>query len=221
MWKNTKLNRDGKLLTNEKEMRLFLGIIFSVTKAPKKGVFVSEFNVCSDGIIPASDLEIFGLKHWRFKKLFSHWIYDTLDDGDNAYQPYPYWETNQMVQHFNDHYRNNFEHGSNVTVDEGVFSVWACDQPGLGHKVDIKQRGFGPEYKYISAVGFLVTTTFEHVRSKEVNDKNKCTKEHGTGSASVLRLCKATGIEGRNPDVIANCWFVDIKCVLGQSKLGL
>ena len=37
-----------------------------------------------------------------------------------------------------------------------------------GYNVDRKPRGFGTEYKRLSAVGVKVTTTFEHVRSKEV-----------------------------------------------------
>ena len=56
-WKNIKLNRHGKLLTNEKEMKLFLGILFAVTKAPNKGGIVRTFDVCSYGLIPAPELE--------------------------------------------------------------------------------------------------------------------------------------------------------------------
>ena len=54
--KNIKLKRHGKLLTNEKETKLFLGILFSVTQAPKKGGIVRAFDVCSDGLFPAPDL---------------------------------------------------------------------------------------------------------------------------------------------------------------------
>ena len=69
-----------------------------------------------------------------------------------------------MVQQFNDHYRNNFNHGWKVVVDERILWVWSRDQPGGGHKFDRKPRGFGPEYKCLSAVGVQVTITFEHVR---------------------------------------------------------
>ena len=78
------------------------------------------FDVCSDRIFPAPDLGNFGLKHWRFKELFSYWTYATLDDGDNEYQTDPYWVTYQMVQLFNDHYNNKFEHGWKDTVDERI-----------------------------------------------------------------------------------------------------
>ena len=51
-------------------------------------------------------------------------------------------------------------------VDERIFLGWARDQPGGSHKVGRKLRGFGPEYKCLSAVGVQLTTTFEHVRNK-------------------------------------------------------
>ena len=54
-------------------------------------------------------------------------------------------------------------------INERVFWGWARDQPRRGHKFDRKPRGFGSEYKCLSAVGVQVTTTFEHVRSNEVN----------------------------------------------------
>ena len=69
------------------------------------------FDVCSDDLFPAPDLGNFGLKHWRFKEMFSYWTYAILDDGDNENQADPYWATDQMAQQFNDHYKNNFETG--------------------------------------------------------------------------------------------------------------
>ena len=74
-----------------------------------------------------------------------------------------------MVQRFNRHYKNNFDHGCKVTVDEKIFWYWAHDQPGGFHKVDRKPRGFGPEYKFLSTGGVRVTTTFDHVRIKKLN----------------------------------------------------
>ena len=100
-------------------------------------------------------------------------------------------------------------------VDERIFWGWVRDQPGGGHKVDRKQRGFGKEYKCLSIVGVQVTTTFEHVRSKEVNNKGKYTKEYGSGAASVLCLCEAYGIYCINYAVISYRWFGGISCVLG------
>ena len=179
------------------------------------------FDVCSDGLFTDHDLVKFGLKHWRFKELFSYWIYATLYDGDNEYQEDPYWATDKMVQQFNDHYKNKFEHGWKFAVDEHILLGWARDQPGGGHKVDRKPRVFGPEYTCISAVGVQVKTTFDHVRSNKVNNKSKYTKEYGTGAACVLRLCEYPGIEGRNSAVISGSWFGDIMCVIGLSKLGL
>ena len=82
---------------------------------------MSAFNVCSDGLFPAPDLVKFGLKHWRFKELFLYWTYATLAYCDNEYQADPYWAIDQMVQQLNDHYKNNFEHGLNITVDEHIF----------------------------------------------------------------------------------------------------
>ena len=70
---------------------------------------------------------------------------------------------------------------------------WKRDQPREAHKVDVKQRVFGPYYKCLSAVGVQVKTTFEHVRSKQVNNKRKHTKEYGVGTASFIHLCEASG----------------------------
>ena len=65
---------------------MFLGIFFSVTQEPNKGGIKHDFDVCSEGLFPAPDPRKFGLKHSRFKELFSYWAYVTLDDGDNEYQ---------------------------------------------------------------------------------------------------------------------------------------
>ena len=45
-----------------------------------------------------------------------------------------------MAQQFNDHYKNNFDHGWKVTVDERIFWGWARDQPVGCHKVDKNQE---------------------------------------------------------------------------------
>ena len=42
--------------------------------------------------------------------------------------------------------------------------------------VERKQKGFGPEYKCLYTVGVQVTTTFDNVRIKKVNNKRKHTK---------------------------------------------
>ena len=99
-------------------------------------------------------------------------------------------------------------------VDERIFWGWVRDQPGGGHKVDRKPRGFGTEYKCLSIVGVQETSTFEHVRTKKVNNKWKYTKEYGEGDASVLHLCEAAGIEASNHYVIADSWFGGIPFVL-------
>ena len=79
-----------------------------------------SFYGCSDGFFTAPDLLKPVLKHWCFKELFSYWKYATLDDGDNEDQSDPYWETDQILQRFNDHYKNKFEHRWKVTVDERI-----------------------------------------------------------------------------------------------------
>ena len=67
---NIKLKRGGKLLTNDKQMELFLGIFFAVTQEPKKGGIMRAFYVCSDVLFPDPDLGKFVLKHWHFKYFF-------------------------------------------------------------------------------------------------------------------------------------------------------
>ena len=91
---------------------------------PKKNGIVCAFGVCSDGLFTDHYLVNFGLKHWCFKELFSYWTYATQDDGDNEDQVDPYWATYQMVQQFDDNYKNKFEHGWKVAVDERVLWGW-------------------------------------------------------------------------------------------------
>ena len=79
-------------------MKMFLGMLFYVTQATNNGGIVHAFDVCIYGLFPDPDLGKFGLKHWRFKQLFSYWTYSTIEDGDNEDQAYPYWETYQMVK---------------------------------------------------------------------------------------------------------------------------
>ena len=98
-------------------MRLFLGVLFAVTQAPRNGGIVHSFDVFSDGLFPATNLWKIGLKHWHFKELIFNLTYSTLDDGDNEDQAEPYWATDQMVQLFNDYYKNIFENGWKVTID--------------------------------------------------------------------------------------------------------
>ena len=64
-----KLNRDGNMSTNEKEVKQ-LGIIFSVRKAPSKSGIMRAFDLCGYVFFHAPDLAKFGLKHWRLKELF-------------------------------------------------------------------------------------------------------------------------------------------------------
>ena len=142
---------------------------FSVTQSPNKVGIFCESDVCSDGLFPAPNLGKFGFKHWRFKEMFSYQTYGTLDNGDNEGQADTYWVTYQMLKQFNDHHKNKFEHGWKVTVDERIFWGWERDQPGECHKVYRKPIDFVPEYKYLSTVGVLVTTTFEHVSSNNPN----------------------------------------------------
>ena len=42
-----------------------IGILFAVAQARKKGGIVHVFDVCSDGLFPATELGKFGLKPWR------------------------------------------------------------------------------------------------------------------------------------------------------------
>ena len=65
-----------------------------------------SFDVCSDGLCPAPDLGNFRLKQWRFKQIFSYWIYATLDNGDNEDQSESYWATDLMVKQFNYYFKN-------------------------------------------------------------------------------------------------------------------
>ena len=55
-WTNIKLKRHGKLLKNEKNMKLFLGLFFAVTQEPTRCGIVRAFDVCSNGLFPAPDL---------------------------------------------------------------------------------------------------------------------------------------------------------------------
>eukprot|EP00957_Ditylum_brightwellii_P064409 4888433-Ditylum_brightwellii.AAC.1 len=123
-------------------MRKFLGIFHAMIQAPKKGGVGHVFDRYSDGIYPAPDLGWFGLKHWCFKELLACWTYTEVPEGIPEEDLDTYWATDQLVDHFNKHCHNNFEHGWLVTVDERIFWGWARDLPDGGHSVDRKPRGF-------------------------------------------------------------------------------
>ena len=48
-----------------------------------------------------------------------------------------------MVQLFNNHYKNNFDLGGEVTVDERVFWFWAHDQQGEVTRLIENQEALG------------------------------------------------------------------------------
>eukprot|EP00957_Ditylum_brightwellii_P080786 6144320-Ditylum_brightwellii.AAC.1 len=124
-------------------MRNFLCTLYTPTQSPRKSRVVGVFKEKSDGLYPVPDLG--QSENVREEELDA------------------YWETDQLVEQFNNaHYKEKFEHGWFVTVDECIFREWARDQPGHGHKVDHKHKGFGLEYKCLSSVGIQVTTSFEH-----------------------------------------------------------
>ena len=108
-----------------------------------------------------------------------------------------------------------------MTCDEHIFWGFMRNQSGGGHLCARKPRGFGPEYKCLSAVGINVTTTFEHVRNAKHNKTRKYTKEYGAGAACVLRLCEASGIQGSERIVVCDSWFEGIRLPLGLRKIGL
>eukprot|EP00957_Ditylum_brightwellii_P082284 6256532-Ditylum_brightwellii.AAC.1 len=103
-------------------------------QAPKKGGITWAFDENNAGLFPEN------VQHLTYAELAPGMTEDGMD---------PYWKTDQLIEHFNDHYRRHFEHG------------WK-NQPGVGHKCECKPQGFGPEYKCMSAVGINVTTTLEH-----------------------------------------------------------
>eukprot|EP00957_Ditylum_brightwellii_P101062 7702609-Ditylum_brightwellii.AAC.1 len=51
-----KLKANGKAITDLQEMGLFIGRLFVVTQAPKKGGLFCAFQKRSDGLFPAPDL---------------------------------------------------------------------------------------------------------------------------------------------------------------------
>eukprot|EP00957_Ditylum_brightwellii_P170835 13003018-Ditylum_brightwellii.AAC.1 len=119
-----------------------------------------------------------------------------------------YWDADQYVGHFNEHYKVNFKHGWKVTVDEYIFWGFARNQPG-------------GEYKCLSAVGLNAATTFEHVCGKKHNNERKYTKECGAGAAVVLQLCEAARIQGTNRVVIADSCFGGMRLPKGLMTIGL
>eukprot|EP00957_Ditylum_brightwellii_P135704 10348768-Ditylum_brightwellii.AAC.1 len=68
-----KLKANGKAPTDFQEMDLFI--------APKKGGLCCAFEKRSDGLFPAPDLGKFGLEHWCFKELLSHWTFAEVPNG--------------------------------------------------------------------------------------------------------------------------------------------
>eukprot|EP00957_Ditylum_brightwellii_P065752 4988046-Ditylum_brightwellii.AAC.1 len=121
--------------TEEEKNTLFI-MRKNVPEAPKKGGITWEFDENNDGRFPALNIWPFGLKNWCWKDFFQHWAYAELAPGMTEDDMDPYWKTNQLIEHFNDHHMRNFEHR------------WK-NQPGGGHKCECKPQQFGPEYKCI------------------------------------------------------------------------
>eukprot|EP00957_Ditylum_brightwellii_P067535 5126993-Ditylum_brightwellii.AAC.1 len=76
-----KLKANEKAPTNLQEMDLFIGCLFPVIQAPKKGGLCHPFEKQSDGLFPAPDLGRFGLEHCCFKELLSHWTFAEVPNG--------------------------------------------------------------------------------------------------------------------------------------------
>eukprot|EP00957_Ditylum_brightwellii_P184727 14069534-Ditylum_brightwellii.AAC.1 len=72
---NRKLRANNKAEADIIEMNMFLGYLFAVTQAPRKGGVLRAFDKQSDGLYPAPNLGRFGLDHWHFKELLSHWTF--------------------------------------------------------------------------------------------------------------------------------------------------
>eukprot|EP00957_Ditylum_brightwellii_P062014 4706582-Ditylum_brightwellii.AAC.1 len=102
-------------------MDLFIGCLYALTHASKKGDTVHAFNRQSDGRFPEPDLERFGLKHWCFKELLSHLTFAEASDGVEEDTLYYYWDTDQLIHCFNEHYHTKFKYGWKVIADERIF----------------------------------------------------------------------------------------------------
>ena len=154
---------EGLQATTEDEMWRFVGCLGALTQSSKKGGVKKAFATESDGLFPALDLGRFGLKYWRWKELWRCWTFAELPEGMDESDMDPYWATDQLIERFNKHYTENFEHGFEITVDERIF--WGYMLQHSMHKVDRKPRGTGQEYKCLSAVDVRVTSHLEQVRA--------------------------------------------------------
>eukprot|EP00957_Ditylum_brightwellii_P001203 94625-Ditylum_brightwellii.AAC.1 len=94
---------------------MFAACLLAVTQAPKKDGIVWVFDENNNGLFPAPNFGRHGLKHWQFKEIFAHLEYAELPPGvseDN--QMDSYWQTDQLIHRFNEHYHKNFDHGWKV-----------------------------------------------------------------------------------------------------------
>ena len=156
------LEKAGKAPTTADEMWKFLGVLSAVSQASKKGGVEKAFETESDGLFPALDLGRFGLKFWRWKQLWQHWTFGEKPEGVAEEDLDPYWETDQLIERFNNHYTDVcFEHGYEFTIDERMF--WGYMFQHSLKCVDRKPRGTGQEVKCITAQTAPITTTLEHV----------------------------------------------------------
>ena len=208
--------------TNIIEMKHLLGVILAITQSSKVGGIGKAFEVQSDGLFPAANLGRFGMSHKRFKEVFNNWVFGdfSLEDEDNLDA---YWETDQLIDRFNEHYKGSFHHSFRVNCDERMWWMFTRQQPGGVKKVDRKPRGTGQEAKTLSAGDIHVTTTFEHVRAAttRIGRERKYMQEYGAAAAVVMRLCEKAGIDGSQRQVVADSWFANLSLVRGLQHLGL
>eukprot|EP00957_Ditylum_brightwellii_P150763 11479363-Ditylum_brightwellii.AAC.1 len=111
-----KHSENKKAPTDLHEMDIFIGCFYAMTQASKKIGIASAFNKQSDGLFPAPDLGRFGLEHWCFKELLSHWTFAEAPDGVEEDALGCCWDTDQLIHYFNKHYSTDFKHGWKVTM---------------------------------------------------------------------------------------------------------
>eukprot|EP00957_Ditylum_brightwellii_P065319 4954183-Ditylum_brightwellii.AAC.1 len=121
MLTSKKLQEKKKAPTELHEMDLFIGCLYALTQSSKKGGIVCVFNKQSDGLFPAPDLGRIGSEHWCFKELLRHWTFAEAPNGVEEDTLDYFWDTDQFMHCFHEHYCTYFEHSWKVTVDKRIF----------------------------------------------------------------------------------------------------
>ena len=202
------LKRKGYKESTLNEWEHFQGVLLAAAQGGFKGGFKRLFEAeTRKGLFPPLNIGRHGMTRDRFWELAVCW---QCEPTPTVAVPTKDWETSGLVRRFNEHYRDNFEVGRDVTIDESMFWNYIRGSPNKSI-VGRKPRDTGTELKDLAAADCNIVVALEVVKSKKDMENLPHTREHGAAAAVTLRLCEEAGICGSNRIVAFDSFFANMR----------